>query len=159
METSQLNADYMMHAQQEHRSVRDLMTPAPLSVSPNTPVDEARALMQRHRIRHLPVLEDGRLVGIVSDSDIRLVLPSPATSLSAHEIGYLLTRLTVGEIMTYFPVAIGADRLMADAVKRMLAYKVEALPVIEHDKLIGIVTRTNLLQAFLQAQAVLPVAA
>jgi acetoin utilization protein AcuB len=159
METSQLNANYLMKTQQEHRSVRDLMTPAPLSVSPNTPVDEAQALMQQHRIRHLPVLEDGRLVGIISDRDIRLVLPSPATSLSVHEIGYLLTRLTVGEIMTYFPVTIGADRLMAEAVKRMLAYKVEALPVVEHDKLIGIVTRTNLLQAFLQAQAALPVAA
>ena len=159
METSQLNANYLMKTPQEYRSVRDLMTPTPLSVSPNTPVNEARALMQRHRIRHLPVLEDGRLVGIVSDRDIRLVLPSPATSLSVHEIGYLLTRLTVGEIMTYFPVTIGADRLMAEAVKRMLAYKVEALPVVEHDKLIGIVTRTNLLQAFLQAQATLPVAA
>jgi acetoin utilization protein AcuB len=122
-------------------------------------VDEARALMQQHRIRHLPVLEDGRLVGIVSDRDIRLVLPSPATSLSVYEIGYLLTRLTVGEIMTYFPVTIGADRLMDEAVKRMLAYKVDALPVVEHGKLIGIVTRTNLLQAFLQAQAALPVAA
>ena len=159
METSQLNANYLMKTQQEHRSVRELMTPAPLSVSPNTPVDEARALMQQHRIRHLPVLEDGRLVGMVSDRDIRLVLPSPATSLSVHEIGYLLTRLTVGEIMTYFPVTIGADRLVAEAVKRMLAYKVEALPVVAHDKLIGIVTRTNLLQAFLQAQAALPVAA
>jgi len=159
METSQLNAHYLMKTPQEYRSVRDLMTPTPLSVSPNTPVNEARALMQRHRIRHLPVLEDGRLVGIVSDRDIRLVLPSPATSLSVHEIGYLLTRLTVGEIMTYFPVTIGADRLMAEAIKRMLAYKVEALPVVEHDKLIGIVTRTNLLQAFLQAQATLPVAA
>jgi len=159
METSQLNAHYLMKTPQEYRSVRDLMTPTPLSVSPNTPVNEARALMQRHRIRHLPVLEDGRLVGIVSDRDIRLVLPSPATSLSVHEIGYLLTRLTVGEIMTYFPVTIGADRLMAEAIKRMLAYKVEALPVVEHDKLIGIVTRTNLLQAFLQAQAALPVAA
>jgi acetoin utilization protein AcuB len=115
--------------------------------------------MQQHRIRHLPVLEDGRLVGIVSDRDIRLVLPSPATSLSVYEIGYLLTRLTVGEIMTYFPVTIGADRLMDEAVKRMLAYKVDALPVVEHGKLIGIVTRTNLLQAFLQAQAALPVAA
>jgi len=159
METSQLNANYLMKTQQEHRTVRDLMTPAPLSVSPNTPVDEAQALMQRHHIRHLPVLEDGRLVGIVSDRDIRLVLPSPATSLAVHEIGYLLTRLTVGEIMTYFPVTIGADRLVAEAVKRMLAYKIEALPVVEHDKLIGIVTRTNLLQAFLQAQAALPVAA
>ena len=159
METPQLNANDIMETPQEHRSIRDLMTPTPISVSPSIPVDEARALMQRHRIRHLPVLENGRLVGIVSDRDIRLVLPSPATSLSVYEIGYLLTRLTVGEIMTYFPVTIGADRLVAEAVKRMLAYKIGALPVVEKGKLIGILTRTNLLQAFLQAQAALPVAA
>jgi acetoin utilization protein AcuB len=159
METLQLNANSMLKTQQAHKSVRDLMTPAPLSVSPHTPVDEARALMQQQRIRHLPVLENGRLVGIVSDRDIGLVLPSPATSLSVYEIGYLLTRLTVGEIMTYFPVTIGADRLMAEAVQRMLAYKVDVLPVVEHGTLIGIVTRTDLLHAFLQAQAALPVAA
>jgi len=121
METLQLNANDIMETPQEHRSIRALMTPAPISVSPSIPVDEARALMQRHRIRHLPVLENGRLVGIVSDRDIRLVLPSPATSLSVYEIGYLLARLTVGEIMTYFPVTIGADRLVAEAIKRMLA--------------------------------------
>jgi acetoin utilization protein AcuB len=159
METLQLNVNHTMKTQQEHRSVRELMTPAPISVSPNTPVDEARALMQHHRIQHLPVLEDGRLVGMVSDRDIRLVLPSPATSLSVYEIGYLLTRLTVGEIMTYFPVTISADRLMAEAAKRILAYKVDALPVVEHGKLLGIVTRTDLLRAFLQAQVALPVAA
>ena len=159
METSQRNATSLLVTRQEHKSVRELMTPTPLAASPNTPVDEARALMQQHRIRHLPVLEDRRLVGMVSDRDIRLVLPSPATSLAVYEIGYLLTRLTVGEIMTYFPVPIGADRLIDEAVKRILAYKVDALPVVEHGKLIGIITRTNLLQAFLQAQAALPVAA
>src|SRR5437870_10655656 len=159
METSQLNAHYLMKTPQEYRSVRDLMTPTPLSVSPNTPVNEARALMQQHRIRHLPVLENGRLVGMVSDRDIRLVLPSPATSLSVYEIGYLLTRLTVGEIMTYFPITIGADRPVTDAVKRMLAYKIGALPVVEHGQLIGMLTRTDLLHAFLQAQVALPAAA
>ena len=139
--------------------VRDFMTVAPLSVSPHTPVDEARALMQQHHIRHLPVLKGGRLVGMVSDRDVRLVLPSPATSLSVYEIKYLLTRLRVGEIMTYFPVTIGPERSMAAAVKRMLAYKIEAFPVVENDKLVGILTRTNLLQAFLASQAALPVAA
>src|SRR2546426_5140210 len=159
METSQRNAHYLMKTQQEHRSVRDLMTPAPLSVSPNTPVDEARALMQQHRIRHLPVLDHGRLVGIVSDRDIRLVLPSPATSLSVYEIGYLLTRLTVAEIMTRGPLTIAPERPITEAVRRMLANKVSALPVVAGGQLVSIVTRTNLLQAFLLSQAELPVAA
>ena len=144
---------------QQPQDVRELMTPTPISVSPNTPVDEARALMQQHRIRHLPVLDNERLVGMISDRDIRLVLPSPATSLSVYEIGYLLTRLTVAEIMTRFPITIAPDRPVTEAVRRMLANKVGALPVVAEGKVVGIVTRTNLLQAFLRSQAELPVAA
>ncbi len=139
--------------------VRDFMTVEPIAVSPYTPVDEAHALMQQHHIGHLPVLEGGRLLGMVSDRDVRLVLPSPATSLAVYEMTYLLTRLRVGEIMTYFPVAIGPERSMAAAAKRMLAYKVDAFPVVENDKLVGMLTRTNLLRAFLASQAALSVAA
>ncbi len=148
-----------METPQQPKNVRDFMTPTPISVSPNTPVDEARALMQQHRIRHLPVLDHGRLVGIVSDRDIRLVLPSPATSLSVYEIGYLLTRLTMAEIMTRGPLTIAPERPITEAVRRMLANKVSALPVVAGGQLVGIVTRTNLLQAFLPSQAELPVAA
>jgi len=148
-----------MATPQQPKDVRDLMTPTPISVSPDTPVDEARALMQQHRIRHLPVLDHGGLVGIVSDCDIRLVLPSPATSLSVYEIGYLLTRLTVAEIMTRGPLTIAPERPITEAVRRMLANKVSALPVVAGGQLVGIVTRTNLLQAFLPSQAELPVAA
>src|SRR3546814_3083493 len=63
-------------------------------------VTGASRLLQEHRIRHLPVVEKGCLVGIITDRDIRRVLPSPATSLEAHELIYLLNRLTVGEVMT-----------------------------------------------------------
>ena len=148
-----------MVTSQQPKDVRDLMTPAPISVSPHTPVDEARTLMQQHRIRHLPVLDHGELVGIVSDRDIRLVLPSPATSLSVHEIGYLLSRLTVAEIMTRGPLTITPERPITEAVRRMLAHKVGALPVVVEGQLVGIVTRTNLLQAFLLSQAEFSVAA
>lgn len=147
-----------MTTPQQLKDVRDLMTPRPISVSPNTPVDEARALMQQHRIRHLPVLDRGHLVGMVSDRDIRLVLPSPATSLSVHEIGYLLTRLTVAEIMTRSPLTIAPERPITEAVRRMLANKIGALPVVVGGELVGIVTRMNLLQACLLSQADLPVA-
>ena len=86
--------------------VRDLMTPAPLTIAPATSVHEVYHLMQDRRIGHLPVCEDGRLVGLLSERDLRRVLPSPATSLAAHELHYLLERLTVAEIMTRFPVTI-----------------------------------------------------
>ena len=148
-----------MTTSQQPQDVRDLMTPRPIFVAPHTPVDEARTLMQQHRIRHLPVLDHGELVGIVSDRDIRLALPSPATSLSVYEIGYLLTRLTVAEIMTRDPLTITPERPITEAIKRMLAHKVGALPVVAAGQLVGIVTRTNLLQAFLLSQAEFSVAA
>jgi len=139
--------------------VRDLMTPAPLAISPATSVDEAYRLMQGQRIGHLPVCEDGRLVGLISERDLRLVLPSPATSLAAHEVHYLLERLTVAEIMTRFPVTIGPDHLVTEAASRMLSHKVHALPVTENRRLVGIRTRTHLLYAFIRSQAAQSVAA
>ena len=148
-----------MTPSQQPQYVRDLMTPTPISVSSNTPVHEAHALMQQHRIRHLPVLDHGRLVGMVSDRDIRLVLPSPATSLSVYEIGYLLVHLMMAEIMHRFPITIVPDRPVTEAVRHMLAHQVGALPVVAGWKVVGIVTRSNLLQAFLLSQGELPAVA
>ena len=139
--------------------VRDLMTPAPRAISPETSVQEAYRLMQGHDIGHLPVCEDGRLVGLLSECDLRLVLPSPANSLAAHEVHYLLERLTVAEVMTRFPVTIGPDHTVTEAASRMLSHKVHALPVTEHRRLVGILTRTHVLYAFLRSQAAQPLAA
>jgi acetoin utilization protein AcuB len=115
--------------------------------------------MQGHDIGHLPVCEDGRLVGLLSECDLRLVLPSPATSLAAHEVHYLLERLTVAEVMTRFPVTIGPDHTVTEAASRMLTHKVQALPVTENRRLVGILTRTHVLYAFLRSQAAQPLAA
>ena len=139
--------------------VRDLMAPGPLAISPETSVHAAYRLMQDQRLSHLPVCEDGRLVGLLSACDLRLVLPSPATSLAAHEVHYLLERLTVAEIMTRFPVTIGPDHALTEAASRMLTHHVQALPVTEHRRLVGLLTRTHLLYAFLRSQAAQPLAA
>src|SRR2546430_16771826 len=98
------------HTETQPARVRDLMTPAPVTIAPETSVQEAYRLMQDQRIGHLPVCEDGRLVGLVSERDLRLVLPSPATSLAAHEVHSLLERLMVAEIMTRFPVTRSEER-------------------------------------------------
>ena len=147
------------HTETPPARVRDLMTPAPLAISPETSVQEAYRLMQDQRISHLPVCEDGRLVGLLSERDLRLVLPSPATSLAAHEVHYLLERLTVAEVMTHFPVTIGPHHSLTEAASRMLTHHVHALPVTENRRLVGILTRTHLLYAFIRAQAAQPLAA
>jgi len=88
--------------------VREFMSASPITVEPKTAVTEARELMQRQRIRHLLVLEGERLVGMVTDRDIRLNLPSPATSLSVWEINYLLRALDTVLRERAGPVPAGA---------------------------------------------------
>jgi acetoin utilization protein AcuB len=128
--------------------VRELMTGAPITVSPDTSVFDARRLMLKERIRHLLVTDDRRLVGIITDRDIRLNLPSQARSLSMWEVYYLLAKLTVGQIMTKSVIIIGPDREARAAAQLMLEHKVGALPVLDGDVLIGILTETDILRAF-----------
>jgi CBS domain-containing protein len=132
--------------------VKDVMTPEPVTITPETSVSEAQMLMKKRAIRHLPVVENGRLVGIFTDRDLRTVSPSPATSLSAWEMTYLLTKLTVREVMTRFVMTVAPDCPLTEAVGLMLGHKVGALPVVEAQRVIGILTQTDVLRALLKAQ-------
>ena len=131
--------------------VRELMAWPPIVVAPATPIFDARILMTKERIRHLLVTEADRLVGILTDRDIRINLPSQATSLSVWEINHLLTKLTVGEVMTGSVVTIGPDRDARDAARLILDHKIGALPVTDGGHLIGIVTETDMLRAFVRS--------
>jgi acetoin utilization protein AcuB len=138
----------LVSEQRQPLRVGDIMSVSPVTITPSTSVHEAQTLMQQRKIRHLPVLQDGRLVGMISDRDIRLVLPSPATSLTVWEIRHLLDKLTVGEVMTYFVMTTAPDCSVTEAVGRMLGHKVGALPVVEDRQVVGILTRTDILRAF-----------
>lgn len=130
-------------------TIRELMSGSLITVPRETPVAEARDLMTRKRIRHLLVTERARaLVGIVTDRDIRLNLPSQATSLSVGEINHLLAKLTVGAIMTSPVITVEPDRPAHDAARLMLDHTIGALPVVDAGCLIGIVTETDIVRAF-----------
>jgi acetoin utilization protein AcuB len=132
--------------------VRELMTGALITVRPDTPVLDARHLMVQERIRHLLVTnERSELMGIVTDRDIKLNLPSQATSLSVWELNHLLTRLTVGKVMTQSVITVGPDREARDAAQLMLDHTIGALPVVDGGRLVGIVTETDLLRAFVKS--------
>ncbi|HET7875371.1 MAG TPA: CBS domain-containing protein [Methylomirabilota bacterium] len=132
--------------------VRQLMTGALITAEPETPVLDARSLMQKERIRHLLVTDKkGELLGIVTDRDIRLNLPSQATSLSVWEINHLLTRLTVDKVMTRSVITVGPDREARDAAQLMLEHRIGALPVVDGGRLVGIVTETDLLRAYVRS--------
>jgi len=128
------------------------MTGALITARPDMPVLDARHLMIEKRIRHLLVTSDsGELLGIVTDRDIRLNLPSQATSLSVWEMNYLLTRLTVGTVMTDTVITVGPDREARDAAQIMLDHRIGALPVVDGGRPVGIVTETDLLRAFVRS--------
>ena len=132
-------------------TVRELMSGAPITVGPETPMLEARQRMLKERIRHLLVTEGAELVGIVTDRDIRLNLPSQATSLSVWEMNYLLAHLTVGQVMTPSVIKVGPDREARDAARLMIEHKIGALPVVDGRRVVGIVTESDFLRAFVEA--------
>lgn len=128
--------------------ISEWMTPAPVTVTPSTPMTKVHQLMVYRGIRHLPVVDDGRLVGIVTDRDVRTVQPSPATSFATGEINYMLERLTVRAVMSRPVITVPPDGALADAVRLMLENKVGGLPVMDRERLVGIITEVDLLRAF-----------
>jgi CBS domain-containing protein len=120
------------------------MTSDPITIDPRTTIPEAGRLMKECNIRRLPVVENGRLVGIVTLGDIREATPSQATSLSIYELNYLLSRLTVGEIMTRDPIAIAPDTSIDAAARLMLEHKIGGLPVVDNGKVVGIITESDI---------------
>jgi acetoin utilization protein AcuB len=131
-------------------NVGDLMMTNLITTGPETSMLEARRLMNDKRIRHLLVTDGPKLLGIVTDRDIRLNLPSPATSLSVWEINYQIARMSVASVMTNGPIIVSPRQDAKEAAVLMLDHKIGALPVIDGGKLIGIITETDLLRAFVE---------
>jgi acetoin utilization protein AcuB len=131
--------------------VGNRMTPDPITVTEKTPVDEALRIMREKKVRRLPVLnKKGAMVGIVAEKDILYASPSPATSLSIHEIHYLVSKLTVGEIMKKEVFTVTDDTPLEEAARIMADNQIGALPVLRGGKLVGIITETDIFKAFLE---------
>ena len=123
------------------------MTPFPTTVSPTTCLAAAREIVVAKGIRHLPVCEGERLVGIITDRDIRMTLPSPAVSLSVWTLR-LAECVQVDEVMTRWVITIAADAPIVEAVRLMLAHRIGALPVTSEGRLVGIISATDVMRAF-----------
>ncbi|RPJ09470.1 MAG: CBS domain-containing protein [Deltaproteobacteria bacterium] len=122
------------------------------TVSPETSIFRAREMMESHKISHLPVT-DGKahLLGIVTDRDLKEAWASPATTLSVHELTYVLRKLTVSNIMTRKVITATPDMTIERAARTLHDNKIGALPVLKHDKLVGIITITDLMEVLLTA--------
>lgn len=129
--------------------VRAYMSQPPIVTGPDTPISEALQTMRQRRIRRLPVVDHaGRLVGIVSERDLLHAEPSSATSLSVWEITYLLSRITVKEVMTKDVVTVRPDSPMEQAAQMLSDRKIGGLPVVDDGALVGVITETDIFRVF-----------
>ncbi len=130
--------------------VCDWMTPNPITIDPKTTLPEAHKLMKSSRIRRLPVVDHGRIVGILTLGDVREASPSDATSLNIFEMNFLLARLTVDKIMTRDPIVISPNATIREAAQIMLESKIGGLPVVDGERLVGIITESDIFRVLVQ---------
>ena len=121
-----------------------------ISISPDMPVHDALDMFKRERIRRAPVVKSGKLVGIVSDHDLLNASPSPATSLSVWEMNYLLSKITVGEVMSKKVLTVDEETPIEEAARIMADNKIGGLPVMRDSHVVGIITETDLFKIFLE---------
>jgi acetoin utilization protein AcuB len=131
--------------------VKNCMTTNPVTINPDMPVAEALSFMRQHNVRRLPILNKKRkLVGMISEKDLLYASPSPATSLSVYEVGYLLSKLKVEEIMTKKVITVSPDAPLEEAARIMADSKIGGLPVVDGDRLVGIITETDVFKTILE---------
>lgn len=129
--------------------VRNKMTTNPFTISPDSTIPDAHEVMARNNIKRLPVVKNGVLVGVVSKEDIAQASPSKATSFSVGELTYLLARTKISQVMRKDPVTIGPDALLEEAAILMRNNEVGFLPVITEGHVVGIITESNIFDAFI----------
>lgn len=128
------------------------MTRNPVTISPEASLVEASDLMKKEKVHRLPVLDkDKNLVGVISEKDLLYASPSPVSSLSIHEMAYLLAKLTVKSLMTKDPVTISKDTTVEEAARLMVDQDLSCLPVVdEENKLVGIVSKSDMFKILLE---------
>ncbi len=127
--------------------VRDYMTRNPVAISPEDTFPQAMNAIRKNNIRHLPVVKDGRLVGIIVLSDLLTNQPSRATTLSVHEIYSLLESLRVSQMMSKPVITVAGDCPLEEAARIMVENSISCLPILEGDELVGIITETDIFKA------------
>ena len=130
--------------------VGERMSKPVITISPDMPISEALNLMKKEHIRRAPVVRDGKLAGIVSDKDLLNASPSPVTTLSIWEMNYLLSKVTVSQVMSTNVMAVTEDTPIEQAARIMADNKIGGLPVMRDGHVVGIITETDLFKVFLE---------
>jgi len=130
--------------------VRKRMITDVITVNPDQTLLKAITLIHQKRIRHLPVVQGGKLVGIVTEHDVRKAGASDSSTLSIFELNYLLDRIKISSFMIKKVITVSPEEPIEAAAKIIYDHKIGALPVVEQDHLVGLITRSDILEAFIE---------
>jgi acetoin utilization protein AcuB len=135
--------------------VENWMNPNVITVDADDSMLDATKLLKEHNIRHLPVLEKGKLVGVITDRDLKRASPSDATALEAHELLYLIANIKVREIMTKNPITVPYNYTIEEAAELLLQARISGMPVVDKDgEVIGTITQTDLFKVLISLTGV-----
>ena len=140
----------MTNVRQRRLRVRDCMTIDPATVGSRDSLQTVINLLRRRDIRSVPVVDDGKLIGIVTDRDIRQVAPAYPLFRDEVEIRHYTEQLTVTAAMTADPMTVAPDTPLVEAAKVLETYRINALPVVDEQRLVGMLTVTDLLRVFVE---------
>lgn len=130
--------------------VKQWMVTEVVTIEPKETIAVAEKMLEGHRIRRLPVIEEGLLVGILSPHDLKKVMPSMLDAEGASEEEFIAANTEIRTVMTASPITVQPDDTLVEAIGKMRRHKIDGLPVVEAGQLVGILSITNVLDAFLQ---------
>lgn len=131
-------------------AVKDFMTRKVVYISPDTTIAHAADMMREQTLHRLPVIENDKLVGLVTEGTIAEASPSKATSLSIYEMNYLLNKTKVKDVMIHDVITVSRYASLEDATYLMLKNKVGILPVVDNEQVYGVITDRDIFKAFLE---------
>ena len=128
--------------------VRDFMTKNPVYTNPKELISTVKNTMDREKISKMPVLDDaGKLIGVITKTDLKKTMPSDATTLDIYELSYLISKMTVEKVMKKNPITIQKDATIEEAAKLMAEKGISSVIVMDGDVLAGILTKSDLFKA------------
>jgi len=130
--------------------VGERMSRPVISVSLDSPINDVLAMFKKEHIRRAPVINKGKLVGIVSETDLLNASPSDVSTLSVWEMNYLISKVKVKDVMTKKVVSVSKETPIEEAARIMADQKIGGMPVVDRDKVVGMITETDLFKVFLE---------
>lgn len=131
--------------------VKDIMTKNPITIGSDTLLMDARKIMRENNIRRLPVVDHGKLVGIITLHDIIEASPSNATSLTIYELNYIISKMKVKEVMKKDPIVLSPDTTFEEALRIGQEKKIGSFPIVDQGKLVGILTESDVVRLLINA--------